>query len=78
MALKTETCWGCGATERYDNEKQRRPFYWHEKQIAGGVYTLCQICCGLLNVQGRVSHILISKIEVRHGIKLNKNGGLIE
>lgn len=74
---KTATCWACGCTESFDTNKYRRPPFWHTKPIASDTHMLCQNCCALLNVQGRVSHLLIQRIAARHGLKLDEQGNLL-
>lgn len=77
MAKKKETCWACGMNAIYDTEKHHRPFHWHTKPIADGAHMLCQQCCSLLNVDGRMSDILRGHVKQRHGIALDEKGNVV-
>lgn len=74
MVRRIETCWACGQREEYDTDKHHRPFHWHSYPLAGGVHMLCQGCIALLNVRGRVSHILIERVRSTQGISIDERG----
>jgi hypothetical protein len=73
----TETCWGCGQTYRYDCLHIHKPPGWRTVELAGGAHMLCQVCRGLIRVEGRMSEKLIQNILRLHNIKLSETGEVL-
>jgi hypothetical protein len=77
VTVAVETCWACGRTEQYDTAKHHKPFHWKTSLLAEKPRMLCPGCRKLLNVQGRISHILIQSVLVTRGIAIDDHGHVV-